>query len=215
MTSRALIFAVVSGLAGTASCKKESSPSSSSGPSVITPAQATETAPAEFSALFSTSKGDFTVKVTRAWAPQGADRFYNLVKGRFYDGTRFFRVMPGFIVQWGIHGDGQAVMGEWRNASIPDDPPKESNAVGTVTFAMGGPNSRTTQLFINYGNNTKLDSMGFAPFGKVVSGMDVVTAIHSGYGESPDQASIQREGNAYLAQNYPNLDFIKKAEIVK
>jgi peptidyl-prolyl cis-trans isomerase A (cyclophilin A) len=211
MSSRVFSLALVLAIAALASCKKETS-STSSGPSVITPAQATEQAPAEYSALFSTSRGDFTLKVTRAWAPAGADRFYNLVKGRFYDGTRFFRVMPGFIVQWGIHGDGQAVMGQWRDATIPDDPPKESNALGTVTFAMGGPNSRTT---VNYANNSRLDSMGFAPFGKVVSGMEVLTAIHSGYGESPDQSMIQREGNAYLGREYPNLDFIKKAEIVK
>ncbi len=211
MSFRTLCFAVA--FIALTSCKKESPPPT--GPKVITPTEATEQAPAEYTARFTTSKGNFAIHVTRAWAPLGADRFYNLVKGGFYDDTRFFRVMPGFIVQWGIHGGGESVMSAWRNATIPDDPPRESNAAGTVTFAMAGANSRTTQVFINYGANSRLDGMGFAPFGKVVEGMDVVSSIHSGYGERPDQARLQREGNVYLEKEFPNLDFIKKAEIAK
>jgi peptidyl-prolyl cis-trans isomerase A (cyclophilin A) len=214
MMLRSLAFGVL--VLASIGCEKKEAPSSSSaGPSVITPAQATETAPAQFTATFDTSRGAFSIQVTREWAPQGADRFYNLVKGHYFDNTRFFRVVPGFMVQWGIHGDGQRVNSLWNNANIPDDPPKQSNSVGMVSFAMAGPNSRTTQVFINYKDNSRLDSMGFAPFGKVVSGMDVVNAIHSSYGETPNQGEIQSQGNEYLGRNFPNLDFVKKAEIAK
>lgn len=214
MSKNSLVLGLAVALALTGCDKKESSPKSS-GPTVITPAQATETAPAQFTAKFETSRGDFSIQVTREWAPQGADRFYNLVKGHYYDNTRFFRVVPGFMVQWGIHGDGQKVNGLWNDANLQDDLPKQSNGVGMVSFAMAGPNSRTTQVFINYGDNARLDSMGFAPFGKVVSGMDVVNAIHSSYGETPNQGQIQSQGNEYLTRSFPNLDFVKKAEIVK
>lgn len=179
------------------------------------PEAATERAPDRYKAKFATTKGDFVVEVQRDFAPQGADRFYNLVKIGFFDGTRFFRVVPGFVVQWGIHGDGQKVMQRWRDANIPDDPVKESNKLGTITFATSGPNSRSTQVFINYADNTKLDAMGFAPFGKVVQGMEVVQALHAGYGQTPDQGRIQTEGNAYLEQQFPQLDQVKKAEIVR
>ena len=154
-------------------------------------------------------------------APQGADRFYNLVKSGFYDNTRFFRVISGFMVQFGIHGD-PSVAAAWRNARIPPDPVKQSNKRGYITYAMAGtPDSRTTQLFINFGDNARLDASGFAPFGEVVSGMDVVEKIYSAYGEGapsgtgPEQGRIQAEGNAYLTKDFPKMDYIKTARIAK
>jgi peptidyl-prolyl cis-trans isomerase A (cyclophilin A) len=182
------------------------------------PAALTEQAPATYKAKFDTSKGVFVVEVTRAFAPQGADRFYNLVKNGYYDNARFFRVISGFMVQFGINGD-PALNGKWRVARIPDDKVSQSNTRGMITFATSGPNSRTTQVFINFANNTNLDAMGFAPFGKVVSGMNVVDALYSGYGEGapngrgPDQMRLQAEGNAYLTKDFPRLDYIKKATI--
>lgn len=179
------------------------------------PAKLTEKAPETFRALFDTTKGKFTVEVTRSLAPNGADRFYNLVKSGYFTDVAFFRVVPGFMCQFGIHGD-PAVSAKWRDANIPDDPVKGSNTRGTITFATAGPNTRTTQLFINFGNNTGLDGQGFSPFGKVTEGMDVVDKINSEYGENaPDvQGRIQNEGNAYLKKAFPNLDYIKSATIV-
>ena len=177
-----------------------------------------EPAPASYKAKFDTSKGVFVIEVTRAWAPQGADRFYNLVKNGFFDNTRFFRVIPNFMVQFGISGD-PALNTKWRVARIPDDKPAQSNTRGMVTFATSGPNARTTQVFINFKNNSRLDALGFAPFGKVVSGMNVVDALNGEYGEGapdgrgPDQMRLQTEGNAYLAKDFPRMDFIKKATI--
>jgi peptidyl-prolyl cis-trans isomerase A (cyclophilin A) len=171
-----------------------------------------KTAPAQYQVCFQTSAGAFVVAVTRAWAPQGADRFYNLVRHGFFDGTRFFRVLPGFVVQFGISGN-PAVSARWHEATIPDDPVTQHNLRGTITFATAGPNTRTTQLFINYADNTNLDSQGFAPFGRVVDGMDVVDRIYSGYGETPNQAMIQARGNAYLASAFPKLDSIAHATI--
>lgn len=197
-------------------CKSESQSSDkAAAPAAPSPEQAAEKAPDQYKAKLSTSKGDIVIEVHRDWAPHGADRFYNLVKSGFYDEARFFRVVPGFVVQWGIHAEGERVMSRWRSANIADDPVKESNTPGTLSFAMAGPGSRTTQVFINYGDNSKLDSMGFAPFGKVVEGMDVAQAIHSGYGQRPNQGAIQREGNAYLKREFPELDYIKKAEILR
>ena len=171
------------------------------------------TAPATYHARFETSAGTFTVEVTRAWAPLGADRFYNLVRNGFYDGGRFFRVLPGFVVQFGLPGD-PAVAAQWRPATIPDDPVVQHNTRGTLTFATGGPATRTTQVFINYGNNVQLDGMGFSPLGRVVEGMDVVDHMYAGYGEQPDQGMIQMRGNAYLAAQFPRLDSIAHATIV-
>jgi peptidyl-prolyl cis-trans isomerase A (cyclophilin A) len=171
-----------------------------------------EKAPASFKAEFSTSAGDFVVEVTRELSPNGADRFYNLVNNGFFDGQRFFRVVPGFVVQFGIHGDPQ-ISAAWREANIPDDPVQATNARGTITFATAGPNTRTTQLFINYRDNGRLDSMGFSPFGKIAEGMEVVDKIYSGYGEAPSQGKIQAEGNAYLESKFPKLDYIKTARI--
>lgn len=180
------------------------------------PANLKEKAPESFKADFELGNGKhFVVEVTRAWSPNGADRFYNLVKNGFYDEARFFRVVPDFMVQFGINGD-PAVSSAWRSASIPDDPLKESNKRGYITFAKtGAPNSRTTQLFINFKDNTFLDSQGFSPFGRVTSGMDVVDQIYSGDRERPDQGQIQTNGNAYLSKTFPKLDYIKKASITQ
>ena len=165
-----------------------------------------------------TSKGAFVIQVTRSWAPNGADRFYNLVKNGFFDDARFFRVIDGFMVQFGISGNPD-VSAAWTNATIPDDPVRESNARGTVTFATAGPNTRTTQVFINFNNNSMLNGQGFAPFGKVVSGMNVVDSFYKGYGEGaprgngPNQGLLKSQGNAYLLTQFPKLDYIKKATI--
>jgi peptidyl-prolyl cis-trans isomerase A (cyclophilin A) len=186
---------------------------------LLRPREANEQAPARFKVRFETTKGDFVVAVDRAWAPIGTDRFYNLVKLGFYDDVAFFRVIEGFMAQFGMHGDAR-VMGRWRNAQIKDDPVVESNTRGRITFAKtGAPNSRTTQLFINYGDNSSLDRMGFAPFGEVVEGMDVVDAIFvigegAPRGRGPSQQMIQRRGNAYLRAQFPDLDYIKRARIV-
>ncbi len=165
-----------------------------------------------FSVLFETTAGDFTIDVTPDWAPNGAARFAELVDEGFYDGCRFFRVVPGFMVQFGINGD-PAVHALWRSSTIPDDSVSESNQRGYVTFAhTGAADSRTTQLFINYGDNGFLDSMVFAPFGVVRDGgMNAVDAINAEYGELPDQASITAEGTTYLDANFPNLDYIVSA----
>jgi peptidyl-prolyl cis-trans isomerase A (cyclophilin A) len=163
---------------------------------------------------FDTSAGSFVVEVHRAWAPRGADRFYNLVKHGYYNDSRFFRVMPNFMVQFGINGN-PAIQRFWRSANIPDDPVTQTNKRGAITFATAGPNSRTTQVFINFRNNTALDRQGFAPFGEVISGMDVVDKINAQYREEPDQGRIQAEGNRYLMKAFPKLDVIKRATIVK
>jgi peptidyl-prolyl cis-trans isomerase A (cyclophilin A) len=185
------------------------------------PAALNEQAPPTYNARFDTSKGVFEVEVHRDWAPNGADRFYNLVKNGFFDNARFFRVVSGFMVQFGINGDPQ-VSAVWREARIKDDPVTKSNARGAITFATAGPNTRTTQIFINYADNSRLDGQGFAPFGIVTgSGMDVVDKLYNGYGEGapsgrgPAQDRIQREGNAYLTSQFANLDYIKKATIAK
>ena len=181
------------------------------------PAFATQ-APDSFRARFATTKGDFVIAVHRAWAPLGADRFYNLVRSGYYDGLRFFRVMPGFMAQFGIHGD-TAVTTAWRERRIPDDPVRRTNVRGMVTFATAGPGTRTTQIFINYGNNDRLDGMGFAPFGQVVEGMEVVDSLYGAYGEGaprgrgPDQFRLNVEGEKYLARQFPKLDKINKATV--
>ena len=185
------------------------------------PAALRETAPATYKARFDTSKGAFLVEVHRDWAPNGADRFYTLVKNGFYDGVRFFRVIEGFMVQFGINGD-PGVSAKWREARIQDDPVRQSNRRGYITYAMAGPNTRTSQVFINFGDNSSLDRQGFAPFGQVQGGgMKVVDALYNGYGEGaprgngPDQGRLQMEGNAYLSKSFPRMDFVKKATIEK
>jgi peptidyl-prolyl cis-trans isomerase A (cyclophilin A) len=180
---------------------------------LMNPAELKETAPDKFQVKFDTSKGEFIVEVTRAWAPNGADRFYNLVKNGYYDNCRFFRVVQDFMVQFGINGNPK-LNTVWRAARIQDDPGKQSNARGYITFAHAGANTRTTQLFISFKNNSFLDNQGFPPFGKVTKGMDVVDSINNEYGEKPDQGRVQMEGNAYLEKAFPKLDFIKSAVIV-
>jgi len=188
-------------------------------PGLLDPKQAADEAPATYTVKFETTKGDILIDVTREWAPNGADRFYNLVKIGYYDDVAFFRVIGGFMAQLGIHGDPQ-VNKVWRAARIDDEPVKGTNSPGMVTFAMGGPNSRTTQIFLNLADNKRLDGMGFAPFGKVQD-MEVLKTIHNGYGEGaprgrgPHQGKVQAEGNAYLRAEFPELDYIKKATIVE
>ncbi len=176
------------------------------------------TAPAAFKVLFETTRGDFVVEVYRGWAPLGADRFYNLVRHGYYDGVHFFRHVPGFVVQFGVHGD-PVVAAAWREARIPDDSVRVSNRRGSLTFATSGPDTRTVQLFINLADNARLDAVGFAPFGRVVGGMDVVESLYGGYGDAPpagqgpEQRRIQTEGNAYLWSEFPLLDHIVRAWI--
>jgi peptidyl-prolyl cis-trans isomerase A (cyclophilin A) len=183
------------------------------------PASLNEKAPATYKVKFDTSKGSFVVEVHRDWAPNGADRFYNLVKNGFYNDARFFRVISGFMVQFGINGNPQ-ISKVWRDANIKDDPVKASNKRGMITFATAGPDTRTTQVFINFGDNAGLDDQGFAPFGQVISGMDAVDALYAEYGEGapqghgPNQGVVQSMGNAYLAKAFPKLDYIKTATIL-
>jgi peptidyl-prolyl cis-trans isomerase A (cyclophilin A) len=165
-----------------------------------------------FQVNLDTSKGPVVIEVHRDWAPLGADHFYALVKAGYYDGNRFFRVVPGFVVQFGISGD-PATTAKWKDMNLADDPVKQSNTVGMVTYATAGPNTRTTQLFINLGNNQRLDGQGFAPFGKVSSGMDAVMKIYSGYGQTPEQSLIEGQGNPYLQSQFPQMDYIKKATV--
>ena len=168
----------------------------------------------DFKVRFECSNGDFTVQVRENLAPNGARQFRAALEDGVYDGARFFRVIPGFVAQFGIPGDPELAR-KWKTKVIKDDPVKASNTRGTITFATSGPNSRTTQLFINFGDNSNLDSMGFAPFGEVTEGMSVVDSIFSGHGEKPDQGAIQRSGNRYLEAAYPELDYIIRATIVE
>ncbi|HKV29116.1 MAG TPA: peptidylprolyl isomerase [Candidatus Acidoferrales bacterium] len=184
--------------------------------SLLNPASLHATAPATYDVKFHTTKGDFTVQVTRAWAPNGADRFYNLVEHHFYDNATLFRVVAGFVVQFGIPADSR--YGKiWADANIKDDPVKESNLRGYVTYAQSSaPNSRSTQVFINFGDNSRLDAMNFAPFGKVTEGMNVVESFYSGYKDQPTglQDQIANQGNAFLEKNFPKLDKILTARVV-
>lgn len=184
-------------------------------PALLHPASLTAKAPATFAVAFDTTKGRFVVTVHRGWASRGADRFYNLVRAHFFDGVEFFRVVKGFVVQFGISGYPK-VSRAWQYAGIKDDPVKASNAIGTITYADAGPNTRTTQLFINVGNNSSLDRQGFAPFGKVTSGMSVVRRLYSGYGEAVTnfQGQIATQGNAFLEKRFPKLDSVIRARLV-
>jgi peptidyl-prolyl cis-trans isomerase A (cyclophilin A) len=177
-----------------------------------------EAAPDVFTVTLDTSKGPVAIEMHRDWAPIGVDHFYTLVKTGFYDGDRFFRVVRNFVVQFGINGN-SATNRLWSNANLPDDPVKESNVRGTLTYAISGPNTRSTQVFINLRNNKALDKDGFAPIGKVTSGMDVVDSFYNSYGDmppagnGPDPTLIEQQGNDYLASRFPRLDYIKKATI--
>jgi peptidyl-prolyl cis-trans isomerase A (cyclophilin A) len=189
-------------------------------PPLRDPSRLTEKAPEHFRVRFETTKGPFVIEVTRAWAPRGADRFYNLVRAGYYDDVAFFRVIDNFMVQFGINGD-PAVNRVWQKAQIQDDPVTQSNKRGMVTYATAGPGTRTTQLFINFKDNAGLDGQGFAPFGRVVEGLPVVDSLYSGYGEGapsgrgPEQGRAQDEGNAYLKGSFPKLDFVKTARVAK
>ncbi len=213
MTTRAIVLLAAALLFGAVSAQ---SPASAA--NLGNPASLNEQAPPVYKAKFDTSKGIFVIEVHRDWSPNGADRFYNLVKGGFYNDARFFRVIDGFMVQFGISGNPD-LSAVWREARIPDDAVKQSNTRGMVSFATAGPGTRTTQVFVNFGDNSPLDGQGFSPFGQVVSGMDVVDAFFKGYGEGaprgrgPDQGRVQNEGNAYLITDFPKLDYVKKATI--
>lgn len=179
-----------------------------------------EEAPSKFRVKFETTRGPVVIEVVREWAPLGADRFYNLVKSGYFDDNAFFRVIPGFIAQFGISGD-PAVSNKWQKANIKDDKVKKSNRRGYLTFATAGPNTRTAQMFINLADNPRLDGMGFAPIGHVVEGMDAIDSLYSGYGEGaprgrgPAQDRIYSQGNSYLKENFPKLDYITSAKIVE
>jgi peptidyl-prolyl cis-trans isomerase A (cyclophilin A) len=178
------------------------------------------TAPDTFEVHFETTQGDFVMEVVREWAPIGADRFYNLARHGYYDGVRFFRVLPGFVVQFGISGD-PTISAAWREMRMADDPVVQSNERGYVSYAMAGPDTRTVQVFINLRDNSRLDAQGFAPFARIVSGMEVVEALHAGYGEGaprgegPEQERIQAEGEAYLEAEFPELDRVVRARVVE
>lgn len=196
------------------------------------PTKTTETAPAaveqkktgpapdHFNVKFETSKGAFTIEIQRDWAPRGVDRFYELVDGKFFDDGRFFRVVRNFVVQFGINKDPK-VTALWNQLNIPDDKVKQSNLRGTITFATAGPNTRTSQVFINLANNRMLDNQGFAPFGKVSEGMEVVDRLYAGYGDmppggnGPDPSKIETQGNEYLANHFARLDYVKTARVEK
>lgn len=182
-------------------------------PSLLNPASLKAKAPENYRVQFTTTKGNVVIEVHRAWAPVGADRFYNLVRGGFFTDAAFFRVVPNFIVQFGLSAD-PAVNKVWRSANLRDDPVRESNKRGYLTFATAGPDTRTTQLFINLKDNAFLDSQGFSPFGNVVEGMDIVEKIFPGYGERPDQGKITAEGKKYLDANFPQLDRITAAKVL-
>ncbi len=170
-------------------------------------------APDTFQVTFETTEGDFVVEVNREWSPNGVDRFHTLVTNGFFDGCTFFRVVPGFVVQFGLTGDPE-INAAYADADIDDDPVVTSNTRGRLVFAMAGPNTRTTQLFINLGDNPRLDGMGFSPFGEVVEGMEVVDSIFPGYGERPNQGRITRQGDEYLEPNFPDLTRIISARVV-
>jgi len=181
--------------------------------SLLNPTTLKAQAPDVYKVKFNTAKGDFVVQVTRAWSPLGADRFYNLVKNGFYNGAAFFRIVPGFVVQFGLSVD-PAVSKPWREAKIADDPVTQSNHRSYLSFATAGPGTRTTQVFINLVDNPRLDSMGFSPFGQVIEGMELIDKLNAEYGEQPDQGRIEAEGRSYLEKSFPRLDIIKSAVIL-
>jgi len=202
-------------LAQTPAPTKSAAPAAKLNPALLNPASLTAKAPDVFNVKFTTSVGDFVIEAHRAWAPLGADRFFNLAKNNFFDDAAFFRVVPNFMAQFGIPANPK-VSAVWENANLKDEPVKQSNGPGYVTFAKtGAPNSRSTQMFISFGNNSFLDNQGFAPFGKVTEGMEVVRKLYSGYGEATTdkQNLIYGQGKAYLDKNYPKLDSIKSTTV--
>jgi peptidyl-prolyl cis-trans isomerase A (cyclophilin A) len=193
-------------------CAKDSAQTTDSAASPA-PSDAAAQAPDSFRVAFETTRGNFVVDVFRQWSPRGVDRFHELVSSGYFTDVAFFRVLPGFVAQFGMHGDPE-VSQRWSDRRIPDDPVVQSNKRGTIVFATAGPNTRGNQFFINFSDNTRLDQMGFSPFGRVVEGMKVVDSIYAGYGESPDQGRIAAEGNRYLKRDFPRLDYIKSVRIV-
>jgi peptidyl-prolyl cis-trans isomerase A (cyclophilin A) len=208
-----ILIAATAALAQTPAPKTPAKTAPKTAPNLLDPSTLKARAPEMFRAQLNTTKGPVILEITRAWAPLGADRFYNLVRAGFFTNCTFFRVVPGFMVQFGI-SPRPDVARVWESANIADDPVKQSNKRGMITFATAGPNTRTTQLFINYSDNAPLDPQGFAPFGQVVEGMDVVDKIYSGYGEQPNQGRLQSEGKAYTDKSFPMLDKIVSATIV-
>jgi peptidyl-prolyl cis-trans isomerase A (cyclophilin A) len=210
---RSALLAVIVGLGLTAAGCLHSSQST-----LLHPPASETHSPAVYDVTFNTTQGPFVIEVHRDWSPRGADRFYDLARNGFYNGAAFFRVLKGFVVQWGLNGDPK-VNAAWQNANIQDDAVTQSNTPGFISFATDGPNTRTTQVFINYGDNARLDKMGFSPFGRVVSGMAVVNSLYGGYGEGaphgkgPSQGRIQKEGAAYLTANFPKLDRILSTKV--
>ena len=208
---KALILLLVTGSVMLAQAPPPA-PAAAPTPNLMNPSTLKATAPDLFRVKFVTTHGDFVVEVHRAWAPLGADRFYNLVVNNFFTDAPFFRYVPNFIVQFGLPAN-PAIGGVWQSANIKDDPVKHGNTKGTLVFATAGPNTRTTQFFINFADNTPLDAQGFAAFGSVVSGMNIVEGLYSGYGEKPDQGAITTQGKAYLDKNFPKIDSIKSTTI--
>jgi peptidyl-prolyl cis-trans isomerase A (cyclophilin A) len=194
-------------------CAKDSPPPQRSDSTARAPSSAAAPAPDTFRVAFETTRGDFAVDVIRAWSPRDVDRFHELVKAGYFTDVAFFRVLPGFVAQFGMHGD-PSTNKRWDDSPIPDDPVVQSNKRGTIVFATSGPNTRGNQFFINFANNSSLDRQGFSPFGRVVEGMGVVDSIYAGYGEEPDQSRVAAEGNAYLKRHFPRLDYIKSARVV-
>lgn len=195
--------------------KTSTTPRAAFDPVLLKPALLKVKAPEHYQVKFVTTRGDFTLSVTRAWAPIGADRFYNLVRHHYYDSASFFRVVPSFVVQFGISAY-PPVSEAWKDANIKDDPVTQSNKKGSLTFATAGPNTRTTQIFINLQDNVRLDSMGFAPFAVVDGeGMSIVEKLYQGYGENgPDQGELAAKGKPYADKGFPKLDSIKTARVV-
>jgi peptidyl-prolyl cis-trans isomerase A (cyclophilin A) len=201
-------------------CAEEPEANPTPNPALLDPSLATERAPDLYKVKMATTAGDFVIEVHRDWAPRGADRFYNLVKIGYFTNVAFFRVLTGFMAQAGFNGDPE-VSKVWLNSRIKDDPVKQSNTQGMVSFAMGGPDTRSAQFFVNYGDNSYLDASGFSPFGKVIEGFETVTKLYNGYGEGepngkgPAQGKIYRRGNDYLKGEFPELDYITSATIVE
>jgi peptidyl-prolyl cis-trans isomerase A (cyclophilin A) len=205
IAARSFAMLVALGVAGAALGCGSSAPAADRAP--------TGPAPDSFNVAFETSRGTFVLQAIRAWAPLGVDRFHTLVSQGFFDDNRFFRVVPGFVVQFGLSADPKNNE-PWDERKLTDDPVKQPNLRGTMSFATEGPGTRTHQVFINLADNSRLDRMGFAPIGRVVQGMDVVDSLYGGYGEDPDQQFIQTMGNSYLSRQFPKLDYVKTARIV-